>query len=308
MRPARGAGVVDDAFEDLSEGRELQEQDLHRVEPRALGRKEESAGRRRRSHEPRPARGERAAGLRARNPELLPGPAAEGVGERFEIERRGDGEQERRPVEGERSEEVADARAAGTRARARRPGGVGAHEGRRLLLGPGLAECACQVLEKVGGGADGDACRVHPARRVDGGRVAAAGAGLAPEEALERRREGRKPRPGEPRLVTAERERLFAARAGGNEERAPRNRVEERRETAGAFHRVRADADEAREVRRGRGQLGEARVLSLPAFLEVAVRHAERPRVRAPSGHASGSSFSAQSSTRLPSSPFTAAR
>ncbi len=88
VRPSGGPVVVDEPFEDLPEGGQLEEEDLDRVEARALGRKEQPPRRRRRADEPRPARRERAAGSRARSRELLPGPAAEGVGERFEVERR----------------------------------------------------------------------------------------------------------------------------------------------------------------------------------------------------------------------------
>ena len=288
VRSSRGPVVVDESFEDLSKGGQLQIEDLDGVEARALGRKEQASRRRWRTDDPRPARGEGAGRSRARNREILPGPAAESVGERFEIEGRRHGQKERRPIKGQRREEVADTRAAGLGRgkRAHRICGLRADQSGCLIQRPDLAERMVQVVEKVGGGTDGGVRRVDPGR-IDRGRLGSAGAALAPHESVQCRGVGREPGTGEPRLVAAERERIPAARAGWNEERAPGMRIEKRGKAAGDFTCGGVDADEAREVRGQSAQLDESRVLPLPPVLEVAVRHAEgrrrravRPRVR----------------------------
>ena len=158
--------------------------------------------------------------------ELLPGPAAERVGERFEVEGGRHGHEEGRPVEGQRREEIPGARAAGSVRRARgtrRLRGLLADERGRLFLREDVAKRAAQVVEKVGGGADGRARRADPRRRVDRRRSGSLGAAFAPEEALPRRGEGREAGAREPGLVAAERERS-SCRRGRAERRtnAPR--------------------------------------------------------------------------------------
>ena len=283
VRTSCGAGVVDEPFDDLPECGQLQEEDLDYVQTRALGGKEQPSRRRRGADEPRPARGKGGACSRARNRELVPGPAAEGVGERFEVERRRHGQEERRAVERQRREEIADGGAAahGRGERAHRVRGLRADQSGGFLRRPDLAQRVAQIVEEVGCRTDGGARRADSRGRVDRGRLGSRGAAFAPHEAVQRRREGRESRAGEPRLVAAERERIPAARARRNEERARGVRIEKRGEAAGDFTVFGIDTDESREVGRERAQLDESRVLPLPPLLEVAVRHAEGRRRRA---------------------------
>src|SRR5512143_65391 len=219
VRAPGGPVIVEEAFENLAERGHLQEEDLDGIEAGALRGEEEPARRRRSLDEPRPAPGKRPARPAPADRELLPGPTAERVGERFEVEGCRDGHEEGRPEEGQRRAEVTDAGLAGHvrgPEGARRLRRLDSDEGRGLLLRENLAKRVAQVVEKIGGGAHGRARRGDLRRRVDGRRSGSVGAGLAPEEALSRRSEGREAGAREPCFVTAERERIPAAGAGGN--------------------------------------------------------------------------------------------
>ena len=113
VRTPGGPVIIDETVEDLSERRQLQEEDLDGIEAGALLREEEPSRRGRRSDEPRPARRELPARPCAPDREFLPRPAAERIGERFEVEGGRHGHEKGRPIEGQRREQTPDARAPG---------------------------------------------------------------------------------------------------------------------------------------------------------------------------------------------------
>ena len=171
VRASGGPVIVDETVEDLAERSQLQEEDLDGIEAGALLREEDPSGRRRCPDEPRPARGELPARPCIPDREFLPGPAAERVGERFEVEGGRHRHEERRPVESQRREELPDRRASGDVRGPRRLRGLVADQSCRLLLGEDVAKRAPQVVEKLGGRADGRARRADPRRRVDRRRL-----------------------------------------------------------------------------------------------------------------------------------------
>ena len=152
---------------------------------------------------------------------------------------------------------------------------------RRLLLREDFAKRAAEVVEKVGGGADGRARRGDPstscrrsALRVPGRSFRTRGSAPAT-----RRRTGGRCARARPRRGRA---RAGSCRRGRAERRtsAPRANRGEGEGGPPASPAGVVEADEAREVRRQRVEIDETRSLSFPALLEIAVRHVERARRR----------------------------